>query len=219
MSNNDLLITFNDTIVNGAITDNDLYISIYGPLSSYSFSWNATFQTSTTIYVNMNIIDEITGNGEEVYIDFPYTNNLLSIYSQRQTNPDTSLKGELNKAQVNTSSGSIGQLTLYIYLFSVFITVISSFGGNSMELMWIFTNTLQLIYYLSVVNVNFPDIVNVFFPYVQICNANNQYVSDLSYMIIPSSKFESGNTAFGQTAFYVNCSDKIPWLIPVVILF
>ena len=56
MSNNDLLITFNDTIVNVAITDNDLYISIYGPLSSYSFSWTATFQTSTTIYVNMNII-------------------------------------------------------------------------------------------------------------------------------------------------------------------
>ena len=49
MSNNDLLITFNDTIANVAITDNDLYISIYGPLSSYSFSWTATFQTSTTI--------------------------------------------------------------------------------------------------------------------------------------------------------------------------
>ena len=59
MSNNDLLITFNDTIVNVAITDNDLYISIYGPLSSYSFSWTAAFQTSTTIYVNMNITDEI----------------------------------------------------------------------------------------------------------------------------------------------------------------
>ena len=44
--------------------------------------------------------------------------------------------------------------------------------------MWIFTNTLQLIYYLSVVNVNFPDIVNVFFPYIQICNANNKYVSE-----------------------------------------
>ena len=83
MSNNDLLITFNDTIANVAITDNDLYISIYGPLSSYSFSWTATFQTSTTIYVNMNIISEITGNGEKVYIDFPFTNNLLSIYSHK----------------------------------------------------------------------------------------------------------------------------------------
>ena len=125
----------------------------------------------------------------------------------------------MNNSQTSTSSGSIGQLTLYIYLISVFISVISSFGGNSMELMWIFTNNLQLIYYLSVLNVKFPDIVNAFFPYIQICNANNQYVSDLSYLIIPSSKFRSGNTAFGQTAFYVNCSDKIPWLIPVVILF
>ena len=106
MTNNDLLITFNDTIANVTITDNDLYISIYGPLSSYSFSWTAAFQTPTTIYVNMNITDEITDNGEKVYIDFPYTNNLLSIYSQRKTNPDTSLNGKLNKAQANTSSGS-----------------------------------------------------------------------------------------------------------------
>ena len=85
-----------------------------------------------------------------------------------KTNPDITLNGQLSNVQTNTSSGSIGQVTLYIYLFSVFITVISSFGGNSMELMWIFTNNLQLIYYLSVLNVNFPDIVNVFFPYVQI---------------------------------------------------
>ena len=83
MTNNDLLVTFNDTIANVAITDNDLYISIYGPLSSYSFSWTAAFQTPTTIYVSMNITGEITGNGEKVYIDFPFTNNLLSIYSNK----------------------------------------------------------------------------------------------------------------------------------------
>ena len=83
MPNNDLLITFNDTIAIVAITDNDLYISIYGPLSSYNFSWTATFQTSTTIYVNMNIISELTGNDETVYIDFPSTNNLFSIYSHK----------------------------------------------------------------------------------------------------------------------------------------
>ena len=83
LPNNDLLITFNDTIANVSITDNDLYISIYGQLSSYSFSWTAIFQTPTTIYVSMNIISEIAGNGEKVYIDFPYTNNLLSIYSRK----------------------------------------------------------------------------------------------------------------------------------------
>ena len=221
LSNNNLLLKFNDTIASTAITENDIYIAIYGSLSYYNFSWTATFQNSSTILVNMNINSIITGNGEDIYVEFPYSNNLKSIYSHRQTNPDIVLKGALNEIKSTQSSSSIGQTTLYIYLFSVLITVVSSFGGNSMELMWVFTNTLQLIYYISVINVNFPDIVNFFFPYVQIWNANNPYLSDASYLIFPESKFSdfSEGNNIGHTSFYVNCSDKIPWLIPVIFLF
>ena len=99
--------------------------------------------------------------------------------------------------------------------------MLSSFGGNSMELMWIFANYLQLIYYISAVNVNFPDILDMYFPYVQIWNANNPYLSKLSYLVIPESKFTRGDvsSSIGSKAFYVSASDKLPWLLPVVILF
>ena len=83
------------------------------------------------------------------------------------------------------------------------------------------TNYLQLIYYLSAINVNFPDIIDMYFPYVQIWNANNPYFSSLSYMIIPQSKFTRGdvNNSIGAKAFYVSASDKLPWLLPIVFLF
>ena len=168
LSSNNLIIKFNDTITNINPSEDDLYIAIYGPLTSYDFSWTASFKDSSTLAVNMKINSDITGVNEKVYVEFPYSNKFISVYSLRQTNPDIILSEYLNK-EVNTSTSSIlGQATLYIYLISIAISFISSFGGNSMELMWIFTNYLQLIYYLSAINVNFPDIIDMYFPYVQI---------------------------------------------------
>ena len=222
LPSNNLIIKFNDTITNISPTKDDLYIVIYGPLTSYEFTWTASFQDSSTLLVNMDISSEITGQGETIYVEFPYTNSFfLSIYSLRQTNPEIVLSGLL-KIKINSNSSNIlGQATLYIFLFTVLISILSSFGGNSMEMMWIFTNYLQLIYYISAVNVNFPETINMYFPYIQIWNANNPFLSKISYLVIPKDKFTRGDVSdgIGSKAFYVSASDKLPFLIPVVILF
>ena len=221
LTNNNLIIKFNDTITKINPTDEDLYIVIYGPLTSYEFTWTASFQDSSTLIVKMVINSEITGQGEKVYVEFPYSNNLRSIYSLRQSSPEISLNGFLNAENNSKGVNIFGQTTMFIFLGSALISVLSSFGGNSMELMWIFTNYLQLIYYISAVNVSLPDILDVYFPYVQVWNSNNPYLSKLSYLIIPESKFTRGDVSktIGAKAFFVSASDKLPWLLPVIILF
>ena len=221
LPSNNLIIKFNDTITNISPTKDDLYIVIYGPQTSYEFTWTASFQDSSTLLVNMDISSEITGQGESIYVEFPFTNSFLSIYSHRPANPDAVLNGLLYTKLNSNSSEILGQTTLYIFLLSVLISILSSFGGNSMEMMWIFTNYLQLIYYISAVNVNFPDIINIYFPYIQIWNANNPILSEISYLAIPKDKFVRGDVSdsIGSKAFYVSASDKLPVLIPVVILF
>ena len=221
LTNNNLIIKFNDTITKINPTDEDLYIVIYGPLSFYEFTWTASFQDSSTLLVNMEISSEITGKGEKIYVEFPNSNNLRSIYSLRQTSYEISLNGLLYAENSSKPVNLFGQATMFIFLGSVLISVLSSFGGNSMELMWIFTNYLQLIYYISTVNVILPDILDVYFPYVQVWNSNNPYLSKLSYLIIPESKFTRGDVSktIGAKAFFVSASDKLPWLLPVIILF
>lgn len=220
LSNNNLVIKFNDTIASISPTDQDLYIVIYGPSQLYNFTWTASFKDSSTLVVDMSISSDITGSGEKVYVEFPYSNKLLSMYSLRQTNPDTVLSGTLFKIYNTNAVNSFGQTTLYIYLISVAVSMLSSFGGNSMELMWIFTNYLQLIFYISVINVTLPDLLDVYFPYVQICNANNPYLSQLSFMVIAEDNFTRGDvSSIGAKAFYVSAADKLPWLVPIVVLF
>ena len=95
LSNINLIIKFNDTITNINSGEDDLYIAIYGPLRSYDFSWSASFKDSSTLVVNMKINSDITGVGEKVYVEFPYSNKLLSTYSLRQTNLDIVLSSTL----------------------------------------------------------------------------------------------------------------------------
>lgn len=204
------------------ITQDDLYIRIYGSQLSYNFEWTASYSDSSTVEVDVTISSAILGDKNEVIVvEFPYPNTFKSIYSERGVNPETQLTGYLVKSGSVATSKSVGQTTIYIFAVSIFLALLSSFGGNSMEMMWWLTNTLQLAYFLSKVNVNFPDQVVSFFDYLKFTNANNNYMSDFAFLMISEDKFKRGdvNERMGSKVFYISWSDKIPWTIGVIIFF
>jgi hypothetical protein len=221
MSTNNLEVSFNDTLDLVSITNVDIYIAIYGSETSYSFTWNAYFFDAKTVIVNMQISSYISGSNEKVYVEFPPSTNLKSSYSHRKVSPDIQLTGSLNNQDSSAAAASLGQTALYIYLGSIGLTMISSFGGNSMEMMWMLTNTLQLMYYISVISVHFPDALESFFPFLKASNADNPYFKYLTYLIIPQSKFTRGevNSKIGPMAFWVSSSDKLPFLFPILFAF
>jgi hypothetical protein len=221
MSTNNLEVSFNDTLDLVSITNVDIYIAIYGSETSYTFTWSAYFLDAKTVIVNMQISSYISGSNEKVYVEFPPSTNLKSSYSHRKVSPDIQLTGSLNSQDSSAAASSLGQTALYIYLGSIGLTIISSFGGNSMEMMWMLTNTLQLMYYISVINVHFPDTLESFFPFLKASNADNPYFKYLTYLIIPQSEFTRGevNSKIGPMAFWVSSSDKLPILFPILFAF
>ena len=220
-SNNDLLIKFNDTITPFVITSNDIYIQIYGPKNEYEFTWKGKFQDSSTVLIEMDIATTITGNNEIIYLEFSLSNGFISIYSLRNVNPDITFNENLYEQESGTNTGSFGQTALYLYMVSVGLTILSSFGGNSMEMMWQFTNTLQLMYYLSVINVHFPSNLSRFFPYIHSSNADNPYLKSLTLFVIPANSFKGVeiNDQLGDSSFYMNSADKLPYIVPALFLF
>lgn len=219
---NSLLIKFNDTITRFEISSDDLIIQIYGSQRNYKFNWTANFISDSSVLIELVIISSISGYDEIVNVEFPLANNFKSAFSHRPTNPNEALTGELNaQAGSSVNSASFGQTTVYLYLFSVGLTLISSFGGNSMEMMWKFTNTVQLFYFISMINLNFPSNLDNFFPYLQASNADNPYLRSFSSMIVSEDNFDQTeiNDRIGNTSFYIANADKLPWLIPVTILF
>ena len=128
------------------------------------------------------------------------------------------MNAENNSKTVNL----FGQATMYIFLGSALISALSSFGGNSMELMWIFTNYLQLIYYISTVNVSLPDVLDMFTFHMsrfEIQTTLTWANCRIWWYLKASLREEMWVKTIGAKAFFVSASDKLPWLLPVIILF
>ena len=182
-SENNLILTFNDTLEITNITENDLYINIYGTEVSYSFAWTASYTDSSTVLIETNIRSEIFGgNNEIIVLEFLSDSAFTSVYSGRGTNKETQHTKYLYTNIGARAGRPFGQAALTIFLASLFVSIISSFGGNSMEMMWNMTNTLQIFYYFSYVYVQFPENVTSFFSYLQYSNAKNDFISYLSFL-------------------------------------
>ena len=126
-----IYIKFNDTLYIQNIEQSDLMIRIFGSEKSYEFSWAAQFIDQSSVSVIMSIQSNIVGQGNEsVVLDFLKPDKFVSIYSKRGVNPQE-LSGYLNTYKsTQTSSTSIGQTTIIVFLCSILIRLISSFGGN-----------------------------------------------------------------------------------------
>jgi len=196
-NNNYLILTFNDTIDEVPIAKTDLQITIYGSNTFYNFTWIAQYTSNNTVGIDMTIITKIYGNSQEqVVVEFLNPKAFKSVFSGRGANPESNMTAYLFENNGNAgTTGSLGQTAMILFLFSIFIAAVSSFGGNSMEMTWNLMNTLQILFYLSYVYVNFPPHLTEFFKYLKYANAENQYLAAIFFSVIPQSHFPRGSVS------------------------
>lgn len=204
LENNDLVINFNDSIVQGVIKQEDLMVRIYGNEPSYNVTWTASFTGNDTVKIETNIMSKLIGSAQEIAIvDFVNPDAFTSQFSSRGANQDSNMTGYLFQNNVNFgSSDSLGQTAMILFLFSIFMAGVSSFGGNSMEMTWNLMNTLQILFYLSYVYVLYPGHLIEFFKYLKYANAENQYIAAITFMVIPEDRFERGSVSLPHSDFY-----------------
>ena len=221
-SNNDILLTFNDTLNIVNIMQDDLFINIYGTKTSYSFSWTASYTNSSNVFISMDIESKLAGGKNEIIVlEFLNDKVFTSIYSNRGVNFENTYSEFLNSSEGVNTGQSFGQAALIIFLTSVLLTFISSFGGNSMEMMWNMTNTLQIFYYMSKFYTHFPNNLINFNSYLKYSNMKNVYLSQISYLLLSDKHYKRGtvNDRVEEKAFYVSSSDKLPWSLLLIAFF
>ena len=222
LDNNDLELVFNDTMVQTTIDPSDILLRIYGPASSYEYTLTAEYIDDVTVMVYTEFETNIAG-GEQEYLVLEFENRdaFVSANSLRGVNIESSQGGYLNKQTNQSNTGILGQSAMYIFLLSVVIAIVSSFGGNSMEMMWGLMNTLQILYFLSYIFVEYPSDLDSIFAYLGWACANNEYLSQMMYFFLSDRYFSQAivNEKIGEISFYINSSDKFPILIATLSAF
>ena len=209
-------------MIETTIESSDLFIRVFGPEDIYNFDYTAEYTDNTTVTVYINFQTSIQGYEKElIVVEFANTDKFVSHYSSRAISIENEQSGYLNKQNNQGNTGIFGQSAMYIFLISIIIAIVSSFGGNSMEMIWGLMNTLQIIYFISYIYVEYPSDLDGFLEYLGWANANNEYLSELSYLALSQEHFsdEIVNEKIGEKSFYINSSDKFPILIITLCVF
>ena len=166
-SDNVFTVTFSQKMVQfSPITDTDIEYWMTGPISNYQVTLESKFVDDYTVEIIVTTTTPFTGdNSEYLHLRFNET-TFVSQTGVTLYNNETS--GRTKKIPVYpdlvkaAGEGSNGLMTTSM------VVIISSnvVLGQSSELLWAFINTIQIIYFMPLLSLYFPDHYSRFLTYI-----------------------------------------------------
>ena len=168
-----IIVVFDQVMLNQTIEDYDMALSISGPNSPYSVSWFTSFDKNQLIvsFTSSPII--VGGSGETasltlIKIDSFKSEHLIPILSSKV------FSFTLPKTEPSKSIQSSGAGASYTFVITILVSIgVSLLTGGSMELMWGLTNTLQILFYYGMLNLAFSSDLQAVFSFMKYSNFYN----------------------------------------------
>ena len=220
-----IIVVFDQVMLNQTIEDYDMALSISGPNSPYSVSWFTSFDKNQLIvsFTSSPII--VGGSGETVSltlikIDSFKSEHLIPILSSKV------FSFTLPKTEPSKSTQSSGAGASYTFVFTILVSIgVSLLTGGSMELMWGLTNTLQILFYYGMLNLAFSSDLQAVFSFMKYSNFDNpisdflkeKMVGGLS-LIQSSVSSQFSSVGFSSTDILSNSLDKLVYIILLISL-
>ena len=202
----------------------DINIMIDGPNSPYSVSWSCTYD-KTIQTISFSSSPSLIGVDEYITLQLLRVENFQSEYSIPISNSQQFIftVPRLSSSQVANIGGSTAS---YMFLFTILLSIaVSVITGDSIELMWSMTNTLQLMFYLSYLDLYYSSDLLRIFSYMKYSNFDNEgfeYIrshwnSMLSFdtYAVPSSL---SNLGYSSSSILINFFEKIIGIIFLLIV-
>jgi cysteine-rich repeat protein len=211
-----ITVTFDQEMMQYSVKEGEIFVYVTGPNSPYSVNWSAQYSGNKFIVGIVSTPALIGGIGEELELQLAEINAFRSTYSIPMENPQTyTFTVPAPPASQSTQSGGAG--ASYTFL----ITMVISLGaglltGGSIELMWSLANTLQILFFLGLLDLYYTaDLISVY-EIMGYSNFDNPATEYLTKHIISSINLVQSpvNTKFDQLGFsstniIANSADKI----------
>ena len=105
----------------------------------------------------------------------------------RNFNPENGLSGYPDPTYEESNTKTVAQNAMYLFVFSLIITLLSSFGDYSVEIMWELMNKFQSIYYVNYIFAVFQTDLEIVFDLPSWANVDNEYLAMLTFAILPKA--------------------------------
>ena len=218
--------TFNDTMTKSELANSDVTVEADGPNSPYTVSWSYSFSSDTKLDISYSISPQFIGGlSETITIDLSNVDKFKSVNMIPISN-SIQYSYVYEEIPASATAEAAGAGASYTFLFTAGISIgVSLLTGGSMEQMWSLTNTLQIIYYLSLLNLFFPSNLLAILQYMSYSNFDNPITEFISSQVIAGFSIVStpvsgqfGKVGFESSNILVNALDKILILLMMLIL-
>ena len=162
-SNLEIVIEFDQEMKNENLSDFDISLDIYGSNSPYSISWSANFNKENLKIRFASYPELIGGINEIIWLQITNTQHFKSTHNITLNSPQ-SYKFSVSKPNVSEAVSTTASAISYMFIFTMLISIgVSLITGGSIELMWSLANTLQVMFFYALLDLNFtPELLTVF---------------------------------------------------------
>lgn len=158
------------------ITDMDIEYWMTGPLSNYVITISALFIDDYTLEVDLNTTGTFTGDESE-YLHLRF--NYASFISQNGTSLYyNEVKGNTYSTPINPALVAAAGTTVNAALTTSMVAIISSniALGSSSTMLWGFINTVQIIFFMPLMSLYYPDHYCSFLTYLSSTKMNLDFI-------------------------------------------
>jgi hypothetical protein len=200
---------------------------VEGSNSPYLINYSNTWKSSTELEISVSYSTALIGDGTEylkVRITNPYdfisTQNVPMTKNEKFT---VELSAEQQESAMTSAAGATAQ---YGMMTSFAVSAGSNVVlGSSMEKMWSLINTCQLIFYLGLVSVYFPNHVVSFFGFLKMANMDNQFLASMTEDTIGEQNedrrgavnYRYNRLGYETISFVDNASDLISLAVLIIV--
>lgn len=220
---NTITVEFDQDMLEQPINETDIILYLDGPNGPYTATWEAEFSGNQFIvkFVPSPIL--IGGVGEWIQLQLAEIKAFKSNYSiTMYSNQVYDFNVPMLPASASTKISGKG--ASYTFLLTLIVSLgVSLLTGGSMELMWSLANTLQLLFFLGLINLNYSSNLETAYTVMGYSNFDNPFTkyltaatfSTVSFIKSPlSSKFDS--LGYGSTNIVSNSFDKILMVVAFI---
>lgn len=208
-----------------ALTDLDFIADMVGPSEPYVVSWDSNFVDDQLIITFSCSPPILGGLGEILVIEFINVNAYKSVHLI-PISSNKIFKFEIPEVPPSATSQTAKGGASYTFIFTMGISIgISLLTGGSMELMWSLANTLQIIFFFSMLNLYYSSDLLSVFSFMSYSNFDNPITSYISKGLVGglnlitspvNGKFSS--SGFNSTDIISNSMDKIMIILLLILL-
>ncbi|CAI2361589.1 unnamed protein product [Moneuplotes crassus] len=220
----EIKFTFNDTMTKYNFTGSEVSLAFVGPAFSYKTSSKLSYSSNNILTLKYSVSPSIVGGSNE---------ELLVAFSEVQAFESTSSIPISNQYEFKykfdvlpsseTAKGASSTASITLVASFVVSVGISVFTGKSMEQMWSLANTLQIVFFLGLMSINFPPNLRAAFEFMKYSNFDNPVTSLAAEWLLTTLSFGSlaidGNFAelgFDSSKIIFNSLDKVLMILGIV---